>query len=357
VPQRNSSESPIGLSSGRTEAVAVACASDNGYAMALAATIRSAVAHLAQGRRMDLYVLDGGIDEHNKRRLRASWEDPRLTVQFVNPDLGTLQGLQVSGHININTYLRLLMPFVLPAQVRRAIYLDADLTVMRDLGELWDLDQGGFPCLAAQDVAAPCINAATLPAFPRCKNHVADLLPIANYRELGLPADGKYFNAGVLVVDLDIWRRENLAEKMLQVLRDNPEHVRYWDQYALNVVLAGRWKEIDPRWNQSAYVHAYPSWQQSPLDRETFHQLRDNPWIVHFCSPAKPWHYFCHHPNTQDFRKNLKETDWRDWSPPVPNDYLRKWWKFHFTPVRRFLKGYQMQVRELLNPAKARKAA
>ena len=337
--------------------VSLVCASDNGYAIALAATIRSVLAHFAKDRRIDLYVLDGGIDEDNKQRLLASWKDPRLTVTFVHPDMSRLQGLKVSDHINIATYLRLLMPLVLPNHVSRAIYLDADLTVMRDLGELWDLDQGGSPCLATQDVAAPRINAATLPTFNRCKNHVGDLMPIANYRELGLPADGKYFNAGVLLVDLETWRRENLAEKMLQVLHDHQKHVRYWDQYALNVVLAGRWKEIDPRWNQSAYIHVYPGWQQSPLDREAFYQLRNDPWIVHFCSPAKPWHYFCYHPNTRDFRKHLKETDWRDWNPPVPEDFLRKWWKFHFTPVRRFLKGYEMQVREMLRPEKARKAA
>ena len=66
----------------RKEDVVVVSASDNGYAMPLAVTIRSALANFAPSRRMQLYVLDGGIDESNKRRLLESWKDPRLTVQF-----------------------------------------------------------------------------------------------------------------------------------------------------------------------------------------------------------------------------------------------------------------------------------
>ena len=342
----------------KKEDVVVVSASDNGYAMPLAVTIRSALANFSPDRRMQLFVLDGGIDEANKRRLLESWKDPRLTVQFVKPDMSLVQGLMVSEHVNVVTYLRLLMPHVLPAHVRRAIYLDADLTVLKDLGEMWDTDQGGSPCLATQDIAAPCINAAvSLFTFERCKNHLAAHTPIANYRELGIGEEGKYFNGGVLVVDLEMWRREKLAEKMLGVLRDHREHVLWWDQYALNVVLAGRWKEIDARWNQNAHIHVYPSWQQSPLSRENFVQLRDDPWIVHFCSPAKPWHYFCEHPSTRDFRKYLKQTAWRDWKPAVPEDYLRKWWKFHVTPIRRQLKSYEKQVREVFKPLRRRKAA
>jgi lipopolysaccharide biosynthesis glycosyltransferase len=342
----------------RKEEIIVVSASDNGYAMPLAVTVRSALANLAPDRRMQLYILDGGIDDANKRRLLESWKDPRLTVQFVRPDMSQVQGLMVSNHVNVVTYLRLLMPFVLPAHVRRAIYLDADLTVLRDLGEMWDTPQAGSPCLATQDIAAPCINAAvSLSTFARCKNHLAAHTPIANYRQLGIAEDGKYFNGGVLVVDLDLWRRERLAEKMLGVLRDHHQHVLWWDQYALNVVLAGRWKEIDPRWNQNAHIYVYPGWEHSPLSRETFQRLRDDPWIVHFCSPTKPWHYFCDHPSTGDFRRYLKQTAWRDWKPAVPEDYLRKWWKFHVTPIRRRLKNYEKQVREVLKPLRRRKAA
>jgi lipopolysaccharide biosynthesis glycosyltransferase len=343
---------------GKQPNVIVVSASDNGYAMPLAVTIRSALANLAPNRCLQLYILDGGIDDTNRRRLLESWRDPRLTVQFIRPEMAMVQGLMVSGHVSVSAYLRLLMPFLLPSHVRRSIYLDADLLVLRDLGEMWDLDQAGSPCLATQDIGAPCFDATiSLPSFARCKDHLAAQMPIANYRELNLPEDGKYFNSGVLVVDLEMWRQEKLADKMLQVLRDHRDHVLWWDQYALNVVLAGRWREMDQRWNQLAHIHSYPSWQKSSLGREDFLRLRDDPWIVHFCSSAKPWHYFCEHPSTATFRKYLKQTAWRGWKPAVPEDYLQKWWNFHVTPMQRQLKSFEKQVRQVLRPLRRRKAA
>ena len=50
-----------------------------------------------------------------------------------------------------------------------------------------------------------------------------------------------YFNAGVMLIDLDAWRREDLVGRMLACLRRHRRDVLWWDQYALNVELAGHW--------------------------------------------------------------------------------------------------------------------
>jgi lipopolysaccharide biosynthesis glycosyltransferase len=315
--------------------IVVVSASDDGYVRPLAATIRSALDTLGRDRRLRLYVLDGGLSDDNKARLLNSWEDSRLTVEWVQPDLGQIRDLMVSDHVNSVTYLRLLMPWSLPQHVTRAIYLDADMLVLRDLGDLWDEPQGGFAALAAQDIAAPVFDAtASLPTFERCRSHLAAFTPVANFRELGFPGDAPYLNGGLLVVDLAQWRRDRLAEQMLRCMRDHRRHVLWWDQYALNVALVGRWRALDYRWNQGAHLFVYPNWQSSPLDRETFRRLRAAPWIVHFCSPSKPWQYFCPHPFTRSWRRCLARTAWRDWRPERPADFMRQWWDFHYRPLR-----------------------
>jgi lipopolysaccharide biosynthesis glycosyltransferase len=158
------------------------------------------------------------------------------------------------------------------------------------------------------------------------------------------------------VADLAQWRRERYAEQMLACLRDHREHVLWWDQYALNVVLAGKWRALDCRWNQGAHIFVYPDWRKSPLDRATFAQLRRDPWIVHFCSPSKPWHYFCRHPFARDFRRCLRETDWQAWRPEKPDRYLSELWQFHYQPLRSEWKRHVRALKQTIR-GNRRKAA
>ena len=173
-----------------------------------------------------------------------------------------------------------------------------------------------------------------------------------NYRELGLPADAPYFNGGLMVADLACWRRENLAQQMLDCLHNNREHVLWWDQYALNVVLAKRWRPVDFRWNQGTHVYAYPSWEQSPVDRTTLSNLRHAPWIVHFCSPSKPWHYFNRHPFRREFfYQCLDRTAWKGWRPERPDQFLRRWWDFHYSPLQSRVRTLKQSVRRTFRKA------
>jgi lipopolysaccharide biosynthesis glycosyltransferase len=132
--------------------------------------------------------------------------------------------------------------------------------------------------------------------------------------------------------------------------------VLWWDQYALNVVLAGRWRSLDHRWNQGAHIYAYPSAAASPLDAATFARVHNDPWIVHFCSPTKPWHYFCRHPYTADFRRCLRRTAWQSWRPERPEKFAKAWWDFHYKPLRLRWKTKRRLLKESLG-FKPRKAA
>ncbi len=167
---------------------------------------------------------------------------------------------------------------------------------------------------------------------------------------VGPAPDAPYFNSGLLVVDLAQWRREGYADQVLQCLRRHREHVVWWDQYALNVVLAGKWRALDRRWNQGAQIHVYPNWRESPFDREEFDRVRHSPWIVHYCSPDKPWHYFCRHPHADDFYRCLTRTAWRGWRPERPDRFVKAWWDFHYRPVRLRWKTRLRELRESLGP-------
>jgi lipopolysaccharide biosynthesis glycosyltransferase len=331
--------------------IVLATAADEAYAVPLSITIRSALDCLDPNRRIKLFVLDGGLSEKTKARLLWSWIDPRLSVEWIRPDIEQVRDLPVSDHISVVAYVRLLMPALLPSSVSRIIYLDSDMLIRRDLAELWDETPRTHPLFAVQEYAAPYFDSsAVLDRYELCQKHLAANHPIANFRELGLPGQGKYFNSGLLVINLAEWRRKRYAEEVLACLRKHRQHVLWWDQYALNVVFAGKWGELDRRWNQGAHLYVYPNWRESPFDQQTFDTLRADPWIVHFCSPSKPWHYFCHHPLASEWRRSLRQTDWRNWKPEKPEQYLTKLWGYYYQPLRsewkRRVRGVKQTIRQ-----------
>lgn len=339
------------MGSSTEKEIVLATAADEAYAVPLSITIRSALDRLNPNRTIKLFVLDGGLSEKTKARLLWSWIDPRLSVEWIRPDIEQVRDLPVSDHISVVAYVRLLMPALLPLSVSRIIYLDSDMLIRRDLAELWDETPHTHPLFAVQEYAAPYFDSsAVLDRYDLCQKHLAANHPIANFRELGLPGQGKYFNSGLLVINLAEWRRKRYAEEVLACLRKHRQHVLWWDQYALNVVFAGKWGELDRRWNQGAHLYVYPNWRESPFDQQTFDTLRADPWIVHFCSPSKPWHYFCHHPLASEWRRSLRQTDWRNWKPEKPEQYLAKLWGYYYQPLhsewKRRVRGVKQTIRQ-----------
>ncbi len=321
------------------DTISIVSGADDAYTLPLAVTISSAIQTLSPERRLDVYILDGGISEQSKARLQASWDAPRVTVHWISVDRKSFERLPVSHHVNAATYMRLAIAEYLPPSVERAIYLDADMLVRRDLSCLWDEPQEGHAVLAVQDYAAPYIDASvSMPSFERSLPYLAAATPIANHRELGLPQDAPYFNGGMLVIDVSAWRQQNMADRLLECLDTHREHVLWWDQYALNVVLAGNWKPLDLRWNQGAHLFVYPDAEDSPFDSLTHSQIMNDPWIVHFCSPDKPWNYFCRHPATREFRDQVRRTQWRGWKPDRPDEFMRRCWGHYYKPARERLK-------------------
>ncbi|QDU55524.1 General stress protein A [Aeoliella mucimassa] len=295
----------------------VVLAADEAFAMPLAVTVRSALENLAEGRKLQIYVLDGGIQESTKQRVERSWPAGRFVLNWLSVDEQLFAKLPVWGHVSQVAYYRLLLPKLLPEHLSRVIFLDCDLLVCGDLSELWQCDQRGFLCLAVQDCAAPYIDAMlAIENAENCCPHLGSTMPIENYQELGLNPLMPYFNSGVMVVDVDGWRRESLSQQLLDCLEENRSYIRWWDQYALNVVLADRWGMLDPRWNQGANVYNFSRWDRSYYDRETYLQVLEHPFIIHFTTKFKPWKITCIHPRRKQFFKVLDRTEWSGWRPP-----------------------------------------
>ncbi len=306
--------------------VVVVCACDDHYAMPLTVMLHSAARHLAPDSRLLVYFIDGGLSESSWMAIRESLIDLPIDVYSIQPDYSLVEHLHTSHHVTPAAYLRLLTAEMLPAHVDKAIYLDSDLLIRDDLTQLWDLPLDEHYCLAVPDIACPFIDARTgCHNFRHAGPYLAAWQPVPNYRELGMDPLAEYFNSGVMVLNLDLWREDQVAAQMLDCLEQNEQHIWCWDQYALNVVFHGRWGRLPVRWNQGAHCLDYPSPMYSPVDRQEYEEMLDDPGIVHFTTEFKPWHFHWTHLRGDQFFAALDQTAWQGWRPQPPEFSWPEW--------------------------------
>lgn len=237
--------------------VVLAC--DKAYAMPLATTLRSIVESNRSGSPLEFHVLTDGFPENMQKRVFDSLPVGSASINWVTIDLKPFEDFATLSHISKITYARFLIPEIFPSSVSKVLYLDADILVLGDLGPLWETDLEG------------CVAGAVL---DRWDQRIKDDNPGLEM----VPRVQNYFNAGVLLIDLDRWRKERISEKALQYLNHNPQSL-FSDQDALNVACDGLWKRLDSRWNchdideKCISAFDYPEW----------------PPIVHFAARKKPW--------------------------------------------------------------------
>src|SRR5262245_15468305 len=128
-----------------TGPISIVSAADDNYAMPLAVTIRSAIDHLRPEQQLCVYILNGGRSALSPLRTEKSRRPPHVQVQFLRPPVEQIADLKTENHLNLVTYLRLFMPQLLPAELDRVIFLDADLLIQKNLAGLWQTELGGAP--------------------------------------------------------------------------------------------------------------------------------------------------------------------------------------------------------------------
>ena len=296
------------------ETVELVCAIDENYAMPLATMVRSVLENLNPTWQLRVHVITTNLKASTQTRLRSSWPQERLSVHFMNVDPESLDGLKVSRHISVAAYLRLRASTLLPADLSKVIYLDADLIVESDLSVLWCWEMSGHPLLAVRDMLFPCMDTAV--ALPEAK-YLGTIAALPTYRRLGLVPDEKYFNSGVMVIDLVRWREERAEDRLFQYLREAGQQVNFWDQDALNAIFARRWLELPPEWNYQLWsADRYPEGATSLFSKQEFEQARLAPRVIHFVGHLKPWLIesppkLCH----PRFFHYLDQTLWRGYRP------------------------------------------
>ncbi|MCA0293499.1 MAG: glycosyltransferase family 8 protein [Actinobacteria bacterium] len=257
----------------------VVVATDENFIIPTATALRSL--SLNDSGMVTVWVLASGVPDPERRRIEQSVVGTMTAIEWV--DMESAQLGDTSGSpIGRATYFRLAIGDLLPSSVRKVLYLDVDVLVVDSLAPLWDR-----PLEQHQVIAA--VRSVHFPSM--CTYGAMDHWP-----QLGLDPRAPYFNAGVMMIDLEGWRALDVGRRCLEHLASPLANGSLADQEALNVVLAGRWGELDPRWNQQSPFLERNRGVEALYPDEVIRAAREHPAVIHFLNRPKPWHRDCTHP-------------------------------------------------------------
>lgn len=253
--------------------IAVVLAADAAFKKQLAAALAGISKSATRDHQM--FVLHDGYDPALIDHI-SGIAGEGITIRWLDARSSRLDDAQLPPYLPTATLFRLRIGDLLPDEIERVIYIDADVVVRRPLDNLWETNLQGRVLGAVRD---PVVPWAAAPAG----------LP---WLEIGVAPDTPYFNAGVLVIDMGLWRSQRLSEHALQFLARH--RFLYADQCALNMVLAGSWTSIGPQWNlQGGHLCDEGSLAWVTESRDALASAIDDPAIVQFntSSLGRPWEH------------------------------------------------------------------
>ncbi|QQL50197.1 glycosyltransferase family 8 protein [Mucilaginibacter ginkgonis] len=254
-----------------------------------------------RGEKLVFHAIVNGIDDADRTALHDYITLHSAEILFYklnNEALSKKLIFPVGTHFNIATYYRLFFPSLVRSRTRRLLYLDVDLVVLGNLRQFYEKDIGEHAVAAISD------------SF------------VKKCERLGVMNEDGYFNAGVMLIDLDNWEKQCISEKALSFIEDYPEKIKFCDQDALNAVLANNWLKLSNKYNFTQFFVEL----QIPSKI-----LVKDVLIVHFTSANKPWNalarnklrYLYQHYLSLSPKRNVKRYVDFKWNLRFIRTYLR----------------------------------
>lgn len=246
---------------------------------------------------MDIYLPYEDITEKELAEFCsyvASFPGKKLYPLYVGDEFK--QKVVVRNGLTAETYYRILGISLLPKDMERILYLDVDMIVKGSLKALYETDITNAPFAVCEDIFG-----------------IINGFHEANKRRMNIPKEYSYFNAGVMVYNLNFLRKENAVEEMLRRIYKDYERYEYCDQDVMNemyydkLVYVG-WDEYNcpPVWcyinkeklaegvlefadyNQIRELSGKPEVLMQKYQNVT-QQIYENAKIIHYPGNTKPW--------------------------------------------------------------------
>ncbi len=263
----------------------VVFATDEGYVEHLSVALISLLANNKDGDFI-IYIINEGIGENNFKKLESVTTKFNCHLVNLTIDDTLFSNLVINHHFTKANYYRLLIPNLL--DVDKVLYMDADIVVNGPIDELYE-----------EDIDEYLIAAVENPGFN-------------SHADLKMKEHSRYFNSGIMLMNLKRWRDFNVTEKVIDFVDKNPSVIKFVDQCGLNAVVDGNWKPLHLKFNQQAVIYEKNFAEECFCfsDAELI-MAKENPIIIHYTGSSKPWHLRNKHPLKHLYWFYLKKTPYK----------------------------------------------
>jgi lipopolysaccharide biosynthesis glycosyltransferase len=182
---------------------------------------------------------------------------------------------------------------LIPQSVEKLLFLDADTVITGSLHEMADYQFRNLMILGVADHGF--------------EGHIERL------NKMGIPVT-KYFNAGVLLINLKGWRQKDAAHDLMQLADQYMDKLAWWDQDLLNMYFFDSWDYMDSKYNSVGEVLPHV----------------DVPTVIHYSGPFKPWLYLHNPPYKKLYWDYLKMTPFGNAGYPdltLKNILIKKYYR------------------------------
>lgn len=228
------------------------------------------LAETNRANHFDIYVVYSSLTEDDFRMMERALGTADAVIHRVKVDEKIFDSAPVLSRISKETYYRLLISELIPDDVHKILYLDPDVVIKKDISELYDIDLEDY-----------VLSAGT---------HMKGVVKRVNQIRLGLKKNSEYINAGIMLINVDEWKKQAPVKKILDFISANIKMLKLADQDVINVLFEDKILIFDERYynldEKIFFAKSFRIYTSSPINLDW---VRENTVIIHYNGSHKPW--------------------------------------------------------------------
>ena len=284
---------------GNSDEIIIVYSSDDKFAHVMGVSLVSVFENNQDASEIIVFILDDKISSLNKNKLISVFNKYNSKYHFIDVSQLIIPDFIISNRWPKSAIIRLYISNLLPNSVSRILYLDCDTIINQSLKELWNIDMDNKIIAGVND----CVG--------------------NGYKKnLGININSPYINSGVLLIDLNRFRRFDCEAKINSFMSKYGKVIRYPDQDIINGIFEGNILVLEPRYNAMTIFYDFTYMDMLKYRKPSFFYTRDQieaallkPSIIHFTSSflsVRPWVKGSKHPQLSKYLRYKKLSPWSE---------------------------------------------